>query len=85
MPEPGPQPSPGSPPDHPAPQLSDIRSLAALSKATDKTEADLLEYTAKELEDVFALYKVDVVHTRSHIQTYNSRHGVMLVVLKSAV
>ena len=59
--QPEPELSLGSPPDHPAPELSDIRSLAALSKATDETEADLLEYTAKELEDVFAVYKVDVV------------------------
>ena len=50
----------GSPLDHPTPQLSDIRSLAALSKATAETEADLLEYADKDME-VFVLYKVDIV------------------------
>ena len=60
-PAPAPQPALGPPPDQPAPQLSDIRTLAALSKATGENEADLLEYSDKEIDDVFQLYNVDIV------------------------
>jgi hypothetical protein len=60
-PAPAPQPALGPPPDQPAPQLSDIRTLAALSKATGENEADLLEYSEKEIDDVFLLYNVDIV------------------------
>jgi hypothetical protein len=45
-PEPQPEPELGSLP-------ADIRTLAALSKATGENEADLLEYSEKDLEAVF--------------------------------
>ena len=51
----------GGGPGQPAPQLSDIRTLAALSKATGENEADLLEYSDKDLEAVFVLIQVDVI------------------------
>jgi hypothetical protein len=60
-PEPEPQPALGLPPAQPAPKVSTIKNLAALSEATGETEADLLGYSDADLEAVLELVKVDVI------------------------
>ena len=66
QPEPHPAPEPaapalGLPPATPAPQLSQIRTLVALSNATQETVEDLLGYIATDLEVVFQMLSVDVI------------------------
>ena len=50
-----------------APQLSQIRTLAALSDATQETTQELLGYSATDLETVFQMFKVDVI-TKNRIK-----------------
>ena len=59
-PEPEPQ-SLGPPPNQPAPQLSQIKTLAALSEATGENEAQLLDYSDTDLEAVFTELQVTTV------------------------
>ena len=59
------EPDLGLPPATPAPQLSQIRTLAALSDATQETVEDLLGYSATDLETVFQMFKVDVITKNS--------------------
>ena len=53
-----------SPPASTAPQLTGIRTLGALSAGTGETREDLLDYTSTELDEVFALLKIDVIGKR---------------------
>ena len=59
--QPEPQPALGLPPDATAPQLSQIRTLVALSEATGETTEQLLGYTAPEMKQLFAEVQVGIL------------------------
>ena len=61
QPEPQRAPALGLTPPTPAPQLSQIRTLAALSDATQETVEDLLGYSATDLEAVFTEMNLSTV------------------------
>ena len=56
-----PEPEPHGPQEPEPEGAAPIKSLAALARATDETEADLLDYSAEELAELFGFMSVDIL------------------------